>query len=420
MTYVYERGNRYHFRRRVPTKYRNLHAGPYIQVPLDTDSETVATQRAGTFNEVLEKHWLEKARGEKSSYEILVKEARSIGFRYRPISELLSPSDLPELLSRINIASQSEDKNVVDLVLGTVPEKPLRLDAALSSYLDHEVAEIAGKSEEQVRHWRNGRIRAVRRFKEVVTDIPVQEIGKKTLLQYRAWWAKKIAAGEINADTANKQIIALRDILRVTATNNELEIDFDHMFQRMLFKTSVSARLPFTTNYIKEVLFDRDSLQLNEECQLFIYAMADTGARVSELVGLDSEAGDVVLGTDIPHIKIRPNNHRNLKTIQSERELPLVGSSHFAFKELGGGFSRYLGKNTLISNTINKYLRGRLPSENHSLYSLRHSYEDRLTAVEPPEKVQAAIMGHKYSRPRYGLGPSLEQKKEWMEKVALL
>ena len=80
-------------------------------------------------------------------------------------------------------------------------------------------------------------------------------------------------------------------------------------------------------------------------------------------------------------------------------DIPLVGAALVAFRELKGGFVRYRGKADLISHTrreffatINKYLRenGLIPSDRHSLYSLRHSFEDRLTAVEPPDKVQAA------------------------------
>lgn len=139
--------------------------------------------------------------------------------------------------------------------------------------------------------------------------------------------------------------------------------------------------------------------------------MADTGTRISELVGLEEK--DIVLNHEIPHIKIRPNATRNLKTPKSERDIPLVGSSIYGFKKLDGTFKRYFGKPDLISSTINKYCRENniLPSQNHSLYSLRHSFEDRLTAVEPPDKVQAALMGHKYSRPSTALVQRSRKRK---------
>lgn len=147
--------------------------------------------------------------------------------------------------------------------------------------------------------------------------------------------------------------------------------------------------------------------------------MADTGARPSELVGLNPENGDIRLDTAILNIDIRPESKKGLKTPYSERKIPLTGASLFAFQQLPNGFDHYYRKSDLLSATLNKYLKENslLPTKKHCVYSLRHSFEDRLTAVEPPDKVQAALMGHKYDRPRNGDGPSLEQKKKWLDKI---
>lgn len=59
------------------------------------------------------------------------------------------------------------------------------------------------------------------------------------------------------------------------------------------------------------------------------------------------------------------------------------------------------------------------PSQEHSLYSLRHSFQDRLILAEAPERIQADLMGHAISRPRYGDGAGLAQKAEWMEKISI-
>ncbi|TGS39077.1 hypothetical protein [Mesorhizobium sp. M8A.F.Ca.ET.182.01.1.1] len=42
-----------------------------------------------------------------------------------------------------------------------------------------------------------------------------------------------------------------------------------------------------------------------------------------------------------------------------------------------------------------------LPTSEHKLYSLRHTFEDRLTAVEAPEEAIAPLMGRKCMRPKY-------------------
>jgi integrase len=84
------------------------------------------------------------------------------------------------------------------------------------------------------------------------------------------------------------------------------------------------------------------------------------------------------------------------------------------------GFPRYRDKADVLSALVNKALdaRGLRPELGQSLYSLRHTFEDRLTAVDAPDKIIACLMGHKWSRPRYGVGPALEHKREWLERIA--
>jgi hypothetical protein len=80
-----------------------------------------------------------------------------------------------------------------------------------------------------------------------------------------------------------------------------------------------------------------------------------------------------------------------------------------------GGLPPYRDKAASLSAAAaNKALRaaGLLPPAGQSACSFRHCFEDRLTAVETPEKLIAMLMGHKYQRPRYGVGPSLAQKLE--------
>jgi hypothetical protein len=111
---------------------------------------------------------------------------------------------------------------------------------------------------------------------------------------------------------------------------------------------------------------------------------------------------------------------RDLKTDQSAREIPLVGVALRAMQEQPDGFPRYRDKADVLSALVNKALKARelRPERGQSLYSLRHTFEDRLTAVDAPDKIIACLMGHKWSRPRYGVGPSLEHKRDWLERIA--
>lgn len=40
-------------------------------------------------------------------------------------------------------------------------------------------------------------------------------------------------------------------------------------------------------------------------------------------------------------------------------------------------------------------------------------------AVDTPDRIQADLMGHKFHRPKYGDGASLNHKLEWMKRIQL-
>nr|WKN34380.1 phage integrase SAM-like domain-containing protein [Tunicatimonas sp. TK19036] len=422
-TYLRKRGKNFHFRKRVPKDFQGLFQKDVIQVPLGTDSRAVALQRASNFNLTLEDFWKSIVGVDEADatekFKSAVLKAKMFGFQYKPKHELVSQSPLPEFLNRLNVADAVSDKDTKEVLLGGIDRPTVTLSKATEEFFKHEAGNLKDLSEYQLRKWEIPRRLAVKNFIQVIGDKPLTDVSRKDVLDFRNWWVNKIDADNMSANTANKQFGFVKKIINTAVDNYTLDMNVAALFKGIFLKDSdKKTRHPFSSEFIKSVLFNTSDSGLNEEAQLLIFAMADTGARIAELTGLEER--DIILNADIPHIKIRPNQIRVLKTKQSERDLPLVGASLYAFKTLGGSFKRYLGKPDLISNTINKYYRenGLFPSENHSLYSLRHSFEDRLTAVEPPDKVQAALMGHKYARPRYGHGPSLEQKKSWLDKIA--
>jgi integrase len=422
--YLRKRGRRYHYTRRISKHLQHLFLKKVIEVPLQTDSKSIALQRAQSFNYILEDffdslHSMDKTQIERNLIES-IKDAKINNFRYIPIDELTAKAPLSEFVNHINLAHATNDHHAKQVFLGTLEHPSLTISKALEEYFEFEISNLPKRSENQIRKWKNPRKKAVKNFISVIGDKPIEDIHRKDILALRKWWNDRILSQGLTANSANKEFGKLRQIIRTIADNHMLEISTDDLFKNITLKnTEKTRRYPLSIEFIQQHFIDKDLSGLNAEARLFILAMIDTGARISELTGLDIENGDIVLDGDIPHIKIRPNSIRSLKTPQSERDIPLVGTSLYAFQNLEKGFNRYLGKSDLISNTINKYLRDNriLPSKNHSLYSLRHSFEDRLTAVEPPDKVQAALMGHKYSRPRYGLGPTLTQKKQWLDKI---
>jgi len=424
-TYLRKRGKNFHFRKRIPLEFRELFKDDVIQVPLKTDSLIIAKQRASSFDLILNDFWrtLEDKNKDQAQQELkdICLKAKKYGFQYVQKQELVSHISSSEFLNRINLAISLESQKEKEIVLGGAEEPKICLSEALQEFFTYEEGNLKGWSEDQVRKWKNPRKRALNNFIKIIGDKSLEDITRKDVLDFRTWWVERVnAVPPKSPNSANKEFGFIKKVVETTVNNHLLDVPIDQLFKKIRLKDiDKNSRSPFETKFIKTVLLNPKVISLNEEAHLFIYAMCDTGARIGELTGL--EDNDIVLNADIPHIKIRPNQTRKLKTPQSERNIPLVGTSLYAFQKLGGRFKHYFGKSDLLSTAINKYFRDNdiLPSRSHSLYSLRHSFEDRLTAVEPPDKLQAALMGHKYYRPRYGLGPTLEQKRLWLDKIAI-
>ena len=145
--------------------------------------------------------------------------------------------------------------------------------------------------------------------------------------------------------------------------------------------------------------------------------MINTGYRPSEGAGLTS--AQIKLDHAVPHISIEPVG-RQLKSQYSKRKIPLLGVSLEAFKQFPDGFPRYHNSASL-SNTVNKFLRenGLLETPDHSMYSLRHSFEDRLLAAGVDERLRVDIFGHRLNRERYGAGASLEHVQREIQKITI-
>ncbi|MEC8967302.1 hypothetical protein [Alteromonas sp. CyTr2] len=58
------------------------------------------------------------------------------------------------------------------------------------------------------------------------------------------------------------------------------------------------------------------------------------------------------------------------------------------------------------------------PSPSNTLYSLRHTFKDRLRDIGAPEEIIDELMGHKTRGPKYGRGHLLEKKYEWLQRIA--
>jgi len=426
MKHIIKIGKWFYFKRRIPNIFLHLYKGKaFIKVTLKTDSEIIAQKRVQMLNSELENLWHNSALNETNNLEgkfaLTVNKARLNGFTYLS-TEDVATQDIDALLKRIMILKESKDQSTenISALLGRKKETGYTIQNAFYDFVEFEKPNLLNKSEDQIRKWNNPRIKAINNFINVCGDMEVQRITRQDILKFRDWWHQRIVQDELTPNSANKDFGYIAQVIFHAKDNKNFDLDVRALMIKIRFAEIRQKRPPFETDYIQKTLLDLSNFKsLNEECSMLLFAIADTGARISELVGLNSERGDICLEADIPYIYIRPDKKRALKTKVSERKIPLVGASLYAFKKLPKGFQHYYQKADLISATLNKHLKEHdlLPTEKHTVYSLRHSMDDRLINQDTPDKVVASIMGHTYGREDYGKGPTLEQKKRWLDKI---
>ena len=420
---IFKRGGRYQLRRRVPRRYRSIEPRGTIWVSLHTDSETVARSKADRVWSQLTEAWEARLAGDTAAaekrYEAAQELARIRGFRYLDI-DLVSRLPVEALVQRVEAVQDVQgapDTVEASALLGTVQKPQITVEAALDIYWTLAREKVLGKSEHQVRRWKNPRIKAVRNFVEVVGNKPIDAITRDDMLDFRQFWLDRIESAEVTPNSANKDLIHLGDVLKTV--NNMKRLGLDLPLGELSFREGEkSTRPPFSVDWIRKRLLAPGALSgLNDEARGLLLGMVNTGYRPSEGAGLT--AGTIHLGHDIPHISIEAIG-RQLKTRHSRRVIPLAGVSLEAFREFPNGFPRYRDSASL-SGTVNKYLKenGLLETPEHSFYSLRHAFEDRMIEAGIDDRIRRDLFGHRLDRERYGKGASLAHLAKLVEGIAL-
>lgn len=415
--YIVKRGDWYQYRRRVPNPVAHLDKRKEIKISLKTKDYNQAFMRSAIYNEQIEQYWKALIQSGKTDnaltqYKATVQLAQSLGFAYRTTHELATAS-LQELIERVRYPVQNEQEAAA--VLGGVQQPKLYLSECITPYFELVVDRLVGKSEHKIIKWQNPRKAAMKHFIAIVGDKAIQEVDRTDILAFKNWWRERIAEG-LSADSANKQIRYVKDILRTIVQEQELGIEIEPLFVKTRFQYLSNSRPPFDAAYVQDTLLPGVA-HLNKRDRMMLYAMADTGARTTELFGLTPN--DIYLDDAIPFIWIRPRVDYQLKTRHSERKIPLVGTALYAFQNFPKGFLNE-GNPDTFSNIVNNYMKNHQlrPTQEHSAYSLRHTFKDRLRDIEAPEEIIDSLMGHKKTGPKYGRGHKLETLHGWLQKVA--
>lgn len=425
MYYLLSRGGRFYYNRRVPNAFRAYDPRDKIRVALNTDSRKEALKLALAHNERLEGYWqglaATGATFAESDYKALVDRSRLLGFTYLPC-HVLASGPVTRIVNRLAHAeTNAYHEKHVEAVLGKHSEPVITISGTLNRFWDLVKDQTLNKSPNQIRKWRNPRVKAIHNLIGCIGDKPLHEITRDDMLNFRNWWIGRLDKEGLISGSANKDLIYCKMILTTVAENMKVTIDTGHLFRKLIITKDDSVqRLPFESSYIVSTLLNPDNLKgLNEQARWVLHAFAETGAGLAELTGLMPE--DIRLDAEIPHVAIVPRTKKALKTKFRARQIPLVGFALDAFKACPKGFTDYYDRPDALSAVLGKYLRENnlLPTDQHSVYSLRHSFQDRILSVNCPDRIQADVMGHKFNRPVYGAGATLAHKLEWMQKVQL-
>ena len=264
----------------------------------------------------------------------------------------------------------------------------------------------------------------------IAAKVLISLVGDKNIQQYTREDAKLLVS--FLTRIGNKTATIRRRLGSLSGVFNyayaELEIDKRNPFSRILLVgegLDRKQRGTFTNDQLLNGY--KQAFETKSSVKLLMPILGETGCRLGEIVGLKKK--DICLTSN--SLSIAPNQMRRLKTRSSERVIPLVGYAYealelvmkrsrndFVFDQYNRGTEC---KATHASNAVNKWLR----RDFHDLtaHYLRHTFRDRLRAVECPMEIIDELGGWSTISTvgnKYGLGHKFEIKKRWMRRIQIV
>lgn len=264
---------------------------------------------------------------------------------------------------------------------------------------------------------------------DLIKDIPLVSIDRTLARKYRDLRLEqtkgKVNKSKIKTTTVDREINQIKAV--ITRVIREEELDIRNPFESLTISglgKDANIREPLD---ISEITILLNACKENlDQTRKILAIQALTGARISEIAGLLKT--DFIDG-EIPHIFIRSNSGRSLKTKQSERLVPLVGLALTAIKDQLNSlptdaiamFPRYYDTNGVkrdaISATANKLLKSL--GINKTTHSLRHTMRDMLREAGVTADIAHEIGGWsgQVIGDKYGKGFSLAIKRDALLKA---
>lgn len=393
------------YRRRFPSKYKILVNGQLeFKASLNTKNANQAIEKYGQIHAHFENLMNRLKAGKSlSSTEIepinvLKAKASDLGVPYKSAQDLIKDDDISQFLERLKLADNLPPSDEIGLqaLFGAAPDEPT-LNDVLDFYEEHNRDKLIKLSDREKAKKITPIQLAVARVNDFLgASKPLAEITRQDALSYKSYWVDIVEDGEKSAATANKQIMHIRKIITFYLEQNALTQS--NPFSKIHLEEEKGSRPAYTIQFLKDKWLTGSPFEsLSQEALHILYVIMDTGAGPKEICGLAPE--DIHLDQAIPYLEIKPNIFRKLKTGHRDRKIPLVGMSLKALKQYPTGFSSYRTPNgpDNFSANVNKYLKAHnlIETDQHGIYSLRHTFKNRMREHSFPAELQNYLMGHK-------------------------
>jgi integrase len=288
------------------------------------------------------------------------------------------------------------------------------LSEALSTYL-----RLKGEGKDKT--FIRGANRNIKYVIELLGDLPIDEYNSKDASKFRDCLIEK----GLLISSVKRVFSSIRSIVNLSISEEGINCINAFSKTYMPDKENLDIRKPIPTKNIKHI----QSLcrEYDDDLRWLIALLSDTGMRLGEGVGLLKS--DINLDCEIPHINLVPHPWRRLNTKGSQRCIPLVGASLWASRKILDNrndsiyaFPRYTSVDNCNANSasaaLNKWLKEQL-SDNYVIHGLRHSFRDRLRAVECPSEIIDQLGGWSLRSvgEGYGKGFSLKVLTRWLSNI---
>lgn len=245
-------------------------------------------------------------------------------------------------------------------------------------------------------------------------DLPLSQLVNADGIKVRDFMLvrQKQGGGTVKPASVRRELNPLAKALKLTIKNYDLELKAKNIFQisdipGLDDESEAEKRDPLPSDVIDAIAnrLLRQKERKNSalpSLRLLWRMLVGTGCRVSEVAGL--RLADVQLDGPTPHIRVRWNEDRRVKTKTSVRSVPLCGDAFAAAKEAvaaaaGTGlalFPRYGGPTggNNASAALMKHINAVTTNPKYVAHSLRHNMADWLRLSGASVRAEKLILGH--------------------------